>query len=209
MIGQRERLGEHRCGSPTGRGCAAPAPDAGRSRLLQPGALVKIERDSALLIVIAEPVVEPHRPLAPAAATPLRARRPRYPPRCGCGSTQLHVRPAQVDRAVDHEPGVVRLVLRRLDLVPLVTSILIRFDAAISSNISPIGLMRNWSVVPGTRAELCVRIEIVPFEIGDQPIGRREIDANLPLLGIDMRGAGRKNFERIHALLQTDGRRMG
>jgi hypothetical protein len=40
---------------------------------------------------------------------------------------------------------------------PSLMSTFRRFEAVISSNISPEGLISIWSVVPGTRAELCVR----------------------------------------------------
>ncbi len=36
-------------------------------------------------------------------------------------------------------------------------SILTRLEALISSKNTPYGLMRNWSSVPGTRSEMCVK----------------------------------------------------
>ena len=61
MIGQRERLGD----VATGRQKTMIAQNQHRviaNALLQPLALVQVERD-ALVIMVAEPVVEAHRPL--------------------------------------------------------------------------------------------------------------------------------------------------
>ena len=82
-------------------------------RLLQAFALVHVERD-ALVIVVAEPVVEPHRPLRQRKEA-LFQRSDRDVP-LGVGVYDaLDVRPAQIDRAMDDDPGVDRLVFGRLD----------------------------------------------------------------------------------------------
>ncbi len=69
----------------------------------------------------------------------------------------------------------------------------------ISSNISPDGLISIWSVVPGTRAELCVKHEVVPAEMRYKPIAGGEIDPHTPFLRADMRRPVRDVwFKRVH-----------
>ena len=78
---------------------------------------VHIERD-ALVIVIAEPTVEPHGPLR-------QRQQPLFEHAdgdVGLGMRvdhALHVGPRQIDRAVDDDTGVDRLVFRRLDQMPV------------------------------------------------------------------------------------------
>ena len=112
MIGQRERLGDVAAGGQQ----AVVAQYQHRMLgdvVLQTLALVHLQRD-ALVIMVAEAVVEAHRPLRK-RQQPLFQRADRD---VGLGmgvDDAFDVGPAEIDRPVDHDAGIDRLIFGGLD----------------------------------------------------------------------------------------------
>ena len=166
--------------------------------VLQPLALVHVKRD-AFVIVVSEPVVEPHRPLRE-RQQPLFQRADRD---VGLGmgvDDALDVGPAEIDRAMNDDPGVDRLIFGRLDQMAVRN---IDFQQVRGGDLvehQPGGVDQHLVGVARHPRRIMGQYQIVPAEMRDQPVAGGEIDPHRPFFRADMRRPVRDiGFKRVHS----------
>jgi hypothetical protein len=152
--------------------------------------------------VIAEPVVEPHRPLAQRQQAFLESADGNI--RLGMSvDDALDIRAAHIDCAVDHVSGPVGFVFGRLDEI----AVEIHFQEVRRGDLVEHQRHRvDQEMVRLARhaGGIVHQYQIVPAEMRNQPIARGEIDPHRPFFRSDIAGSGgRPRFEGVHLLFSV------